>query len=68
MWYIIIAVAALTIGYILSGLMSNNTNIKKMEQAYNQGFKEGFKEGKESVLKDVSNLYDKYKELSERTE
>ena len=48
------------IGFVLSAILKTGGHYDDLQEAYGQGFKDG----RNSALKDVNNLYNKYKDIA----
>lgn len=56
----ICAVVGAIIGFVFAAVLAVGGHSDDLQEAYHQGFVEG----RNSVLKDVNNLYDKYKDMA----
>lgn len=56
-YFLILTVGAI-VGFAISAILTAGSHSDDLQEAYHQGFQDG----KSSVLSNVNNLYDKYKE------
>ena len=61
MTYLLFFLIGVIVGIVILALLKTSGHYDDLQEAYAQGFKDG----KSSALKDVNNLYNKYKDIAD---